>query len=269
MTITSDHAAPPVRRPFGLDGRSRRVLAIAATSYVGRLGSALAVLVTIPIARTTLPPDLFGVWMMLSGLLGFFAFADLGVGNGVLNRITAAHAAGDRAEQRRVMRAGYACTGAVGMVVLAVWLCWASLAPVPTAVVGDIVINHRREVLSALHVFFLLLAINIPASLVQKMQLGLQCGQWVGYAQCAAAAGTLIGVPAALALGGGLPALVMASLGMQVAANLASAWLWRRRLARTRSRNPDPPATGVPADRPRAPSWRSPPEPRHTVAVGE
>lgn len=233
MTTTSDHAVPHARRFFRLDGRSRRVLTIAATSYVGRLGSALAVLITIPIARATLPPDLFGVWMMLSGLVGFFAFADLGVGNGVLNRVTATYVAGDQVEQRRVMRAGYACTGAVGLLVLAVWLGWVVLAPVPTAAVGDIAVEHRSEVLLALHVFVVLLAINISASLIQKQQLGVQCGHWVGYAQLGAATGMLIGVPAALALGGGLPALVMGSLGMQVAANLVSAWLWRRRHAKT------------------------------------
>ena len=251
MTTTSDHAAAPVHRALGLDGRSRRVLAIAAASYLGRLGSALAVLVTIPMARTALPPDLFGVWMMLSGLVAFFAFADLGVGNGVLNRMTAAHAAGDRAEQRRVMRAGYACTGVVGALMLAVWLCWATLAPVPTVVVGDIALEHRPEVLWALHVFVLLLAVNIPASLIQKKQLGLQCGYWVGYAQFGAAAGTLIGVPAALALGGGLPALVLGSLGMQVSVNLISAWLWRRRTARSN-------ASLLPEHRQqwRTPEWR-------------
>lgn len=196
-----------------------------------------------------MPPDLFGVWMMLSGLVGFFAFADLGVGNGVLNRMTAAHAAGDQREQRRVMRAGYACTGAVGFTVLAVWLGWVALTPIPTIAVGDIAVEHRREVLFALHVFVFLLAINIPASLIQKQQLGLQSGHWVGYAQLGAAAGTLIGVPAALALGSGLPALVMGSLGMQVGANLVSAWLWRRRHAKTSTSGSSTPLR-------EAPEWR-------------
>jgi O-antigen/teichoic acid export membrane protein len=205
----------------------------AATSYLGRVVAALAVLVTIPIARTALPADLFGVWMMLTGLLTFFAFADLGVGNGVLNRITAAHAAGDLDEQRRVMRAGYACTGTMGALVLASWLCWGQLAPVPTAFVGSVALEHQSEVMRALNVFFLLLAMNIPASLVQKMQLGRQRGQWVGIAQAGGAVGTLIGVPVSLSLGGGLAALVVASLGMQVAANLVSTVLWCGRLSKT------------------------------------
>jgi O-antigen/teichoic acid export membrane protein len=229
MTITSNRATTPASKLFRLDHRSRRILVIAATSYAGRLGSALAVLVTIPLAKASLPPDLFGVWMMISGLVGFFAFADLGVGNGVLNRITIAHAAGDLKEQHRVMRAGYACTCAVAAVLLAAWFGWVALAPVATVVAGNIVPEHRSEVLWALHAFVVLLAVNIPASLIQKKQLGVQRGQWVGHTQLGAALGTLIGVPTALQLGGGLPGLVLGSLGMQVAANLLSSWLWYRK----------------------------------------
>lgn len=235
MTITSKYATTPASKLFRLDHRSRRILLIAATSYAGRLGSALVVLVTIPLAKASLPPDLFGVWMMLSGLLGFFAFADLGVGNGVLNRITAAHAAGDLKEQYRVMRAGYACTSAIAAVLLAAWFGWVALAPVATVVVGNVVPEHRSEVLWALHIFVVLLAVNIPASLIQKKQLGVQRGQWVGHTQLCAALGTLIGVPTALTLGGGLPALVLGSLGMQVAANLLSSWVWYRKRSSTDS----------------------------------
>ena len=219
-------------RWFGLEVRSLRLLTIAATSYLGRLASAAAVFVTIPMARAALPADLFGVWMMLSGLIAFFAFADLGVGNGVLNRMTSAHARGDRLEQRRVMRAGYACTLSVGALTLLVWMGWTMLARVPTIVVGDVDLSHQRDVLLALDVFVVLLAINIPASLGQKMQLGTQCGHWVGYTQFAAAIGTLVAVPAVLAVHGGLPALLLASLGVQVTANLTSAALWHRRFAR-------------------------------------
>ena len=236
MTTTSRPAEPSLSKPFAIDGRSLRVLTTAATSYLGKVVAALSVLVTIPIARAALPSDLFGVWMMLSGLLTFFAFADLGVGNGVLNRVTAAHAANDLDEQRRIMRAGYACTGTIGALVLATWLCWGQLAPVPTAFVGSVAVKHQDEVMTALNIFFLLLAINISANLVQKMQLGRQRGQWVGLAQAGGAIGTLVGVPVALALGGGLAGLVVASLGMQVAANLASTVLWHRQLSKTEGR---------------------------------
>jgi O-antigen/teichoic acid export membrane protein len=233
MTTTSRPPDTSLGKLLAIDGRSLRVLTTAATSYLGKFVATASVLVTIPIARAALPADLFGIWMMLSGLLAFFAFADLGIGNGVLNRITAAHAAGDLNEQRRTMRAGYACTGTIGALMLASWICWVELARMPTALVGSVAVEHEDEVMAALNIFFFLLAINIPASLVQKMQLGRQRGQWVGLAQAGGAVGTLIAVPASISFGGGLAGLVMASLGMQVAANLASTLLWNLQLYKT------------------------------------
>lgn len=173
---------------------------------------------------------------MLSGLLTFFAFADLGVGNSVLNRINVAHARDDGVEIRRVTVAGYMCTAAMGFVVVCLWLSWVNVSEVPTSVVGDVPPDQRPQVLAALHVFVLLLAINIPASLVQKSQLGMQSGHWVGLTQFAAAVGMLVSVPAVRVLGGGLMSFVLASLGVQVAANLANGLLWGRHLARARAR---------------------------------
>jgi O-antigen/teichoic acid export membrane protein len=188
--------------------------------------------------------------MMLTGLVGFFAFADLGVGNGVLNRVTALHAAGEVNEQRRVMRAGYACTVAVGLSLIAIWLAWVALSAAPTIAVGHIATEQQSEVLTAMHLFVVLLAVNIPASLAQKQQLGTQCGHWVGFAQLGAALATLIGVPIALVLGGGLPSLVLGSLGMQVGANLVSTWLWRRRLVKL-----DASSLGLPLQTGRIREW--------------
>jgi O-antigen/teichoic acid export membrane protein len=184
------------------------------------------VLVTIPIARRELSPELFGVWMMLSALLGFFAFADLGVGNAVLNRITAARAVGDAAETRRVLVGGYVCTSSVGLALLAAWAGWCVTADEPTLVAGHIAPENRLSVLTALHIFALLLAINIPASLIQKVQLGAQQGHWIGTAQLAASFAMLAAVPTTLHFGGGLPMLVVASLGALVVANVASSMFW-------------------------------------------
>ena len=242
MTTTSEAVVESKPGSFNLDARSLRVVTVAGASYLGRIGAAVAVLITIPMARQQLDPELFGVWMMLSSMLAFFAFADLGVGNGVLNRIIAAHAAQDGAEQRRVLRAGYACTGAVGAIVLAAWAFWVAVAAVPTSVVGVLRDAHRSEVLLALHLFVVLMAVNISVGMVQKVQLGLQQGQWVGIAQLVASVAMLVAVPSALALGGGLPVLVMASLGTQVLTNLVSAWLWRRHVSLSHG---GPPATAA------------------------
>lgn len=209
-----------------MDARLLRVVATAGASYLGRFGSGIAVLVTLPMARRTLDPELFGVWMMLSALLSFMAFADLGIGNGVLNKTTQAKASGDALQLRRVLTSGYVCTGLVGVALYLIWLVWSHLSAEPTRVAGHINPVHRAEVLQALGIFAAILAVNIPASLIQRVQLGMQQGYWTGISQFVSALLLLVAVPLALSSGGGLTALVLATLGIQALVNIANAVIW-------------------------------------------
>lgn len=209
-----------------IDERTRRVVLTAGAAYAGRFGMAISLLVTIPIARHSLGPDLFGAWMLLSTMLSFFAFADFGVGNVVLNRVTAARAAGDAAQTGRVIAGGYVCTTLVGLAVVIAWFTWCAVADDPTVVAGRVSPGDQPQVMAALHVFVVLLALNLPASLIQKVQLGSQQGHWIGGAQLVASLTTLVAVPTVLHLGGGLPALVLSSLGVLVFVNMASTVLW-------------------------------------------
>ncbi len=211
------------------DPRLLRVATTAVTSHAGRFGAGIVVLVTIPMARAALSPDLFGTWMMLTALLGFFSFADLGIGNGLLNQVTQARAEADVPRLRRILAAGYVCTGAVGTMLAAAWGLWLIASPEPTSVVGRVSAENAPAVLAALTTFAVLVAINIPATLVQKAQLGFQQGHWIGIAQLASSVVTLVAVPCILHEHGPLFALVLATLGAQTTANLASTWLWLRR----------------------------------------
>ncbi len=211
------------------DPRLLRVVVTAAASYAGRFGSGIVVLVTIPMARAALDPELFGTWMMLTALLGFFNFADLGVGNGVLNKVTQARAAGDGPLLQRVLTAGYACTMAAGVLLLAAWGLWVVSSPMPASVAGRVSAANAPAVLAAFTTFATLLAINIPAALIQKAQLGYQQGYWIGLTQLSSSAVTLIAVPWILRAHGPLFALVLATLGVQALANIASTLFWLRR----------------------------------------
>lgn len=210
----------------------RRVVGTAAAGYLGRFGSGIAVLITLPMARQALPSELFGVWMMLSALLAFMSFADLGIGNGVLNRATRAKASGDRDELRRTLTAGYACTGGIGAVLILMWLLWSRFAAEPTSVAGAISPEYRADVMAALAAFVAVLAVNIPASLIQRVQLGMQQGYWNGIAQFCGAMLMLAAVLLTLRHGGGVAALVLATLGVQAGVNILNTlvWLWHQQL---------------------------------------
>ncbi len=212
-----------------MDQRTGRILATAAASYLGRFGSAIVLLVTIPVARQHLVPELFGVWMMLSSLLSFFVFADLGVGNGVLNRVTLARANAREDDFAHAVAGGYLCTGLVSIALVAAWFAWRLMSHDPTAAVGKLTPTSQAQALDALQAFVLLLALNVPATLIQKIQLGCQQGHLVGLSQLGASIATLIFVPTALMMDGPLWLLVAASFGMQVLANVINSVWWLAR----------------------------------------
>lgn len=231
-----------------LDPRTRRVLVVGASTYLGRLGGALAVLIYAAMAQEALGPERFGVWMWLSALLGFAAFADLGIGNALLNRVTAVWA-GERAEGRRQLAlellAAWACTVAMGLALLLAWWLWWAWAADPASLVGPVAPQNRQEVLAGLNTFVWLFAINLSAGLIQRVQLGALDGHWVGVAQLVASVLTLLALPLALSMGGGLPALVWSTLGVQCLVNVASTvwwlsrqgvWAWLRRASLGRAR---------------------------------
>ena len=217
---------------LSVDARMLRVIATAGATYLGRFGSGVVILITLPMARQSLHPELFGVWMMLSALLGFMVFADLGIGNGVLNKITEAQATGDRELLRRVLISGYVSTFAVALLIFVIWLAWSRLSTEPTLIAGQISLEHRADVMKALTVFAVVLVINIPASLIQRVQLGMQQGYWNGIAQFGGSLLTLVAVPLTLNHGGGVAELVLATLGVQVAVNIVNSlvWLYRNNL---------------------------------------
>lgn len=212
-----------------IDARTKRVVAVAAASYLGRFGQGIAVLVNLPLARESLSPELFGVWMMLSALLGFMAFADLGIGNGVLNEATKAKATGNQELLQRTLASGYVITGIVGCSLLLIWIAWIKFSIEPTALAGAISVENQPEVLKALSIFAVVLAVNIPASLILRVQLGAQQGYLNGLNQLTYALLTMILVPLTLHLGGSVSELVLATLGIQALINTLNSVIWFQR----------------------------------------
>ena len=209
-----------------LDAPTVRIILTAGTTYIGRFSSTIAVLVNLPMARQSLSPELFGVWMLLSALLGFMSFADLGVGNGVLNNTTKVNAKRDTKFLHRTLISGYAVTSGAGLLLYLSWLLWSCLSHESTSLVGHISMVNRVEVMRALTIFVFFLAINIPFSLVQKVQLGLQKGYWNGVNQLVSALLMILAVPLTLSYGGGLSELILATLGVQTLVNVTNTLIW-------------------------------------------
>ena len=64
--------------------RYRRVFFTTTTSAIARVVQIVASLLTVPLTLRYLGPELYGLWLTMSSVMAMFAFADLGVGNGLL-----------------------------------------------------------------------------------------------------------------------------------------------------------------------------------------
>ena len=200
------------RTPEGRsDERHRRIALSAATSALSKVLGMVAALVSIPLALGYLGGERFGIWSTLSSLMVALQFADLGIGNGIINRVAEAQGRGDRAAIRRYLSSGLlallAIAAVVGLMlpVVVMWVPWAQVFRLSDALAVE-------EVRPAVAAFMACIALAIPLGVVQRVQMGLQRGFVASLWQCASNVLSLLAIWAATHLQLGLAWLVLALL---------------------------------------------------------
>jgi len=193
--------------------RHRRIMFSALASALAKIISVTTALISVPLTLHYLGSERYGMWMTISSLAAILAFADLGIGNGMLNAITTAHGHDDRAAVRGYVSSGFFALSLVSLSLLCVLavtyrvIPWVKLFNVQ----NDIA---RQEVGPAVAVFFVCFALSIPMAVVQRVQLALQRGFLSSLWQCLASTFGLIGVLVAIRQEAGLPWLVLAFVGV-------------------------------------------------------
>jgi O-antigen/teichoic acid export membrane protein len=208
--------------------RHRRAALSALAAALSKVIAVLTTLVSIPLALAYLGDERFGIWSTLSALVLALQFADLGLGNGVVNAVSAALGAGDRAAMRRYISSGFyalmaVCTLLALLAALLVpVLPWSELFSLRTD-------QARAEVLPAVAVFAACLALAVPLGLVQRVQIALQRGFIASAWQCAANLLALLAIWQATVWQLALPWLVLALLGAPLLTALVNAmvFFWR------------------------------------------
>lgn len=206
-----------------LHARKRKVRLVysAGMSLVAKIISVATAFITVPLTLHYLGPERYGMWMVMSSLLAMLAFADLGIGNGVLNSVAAAYGRDDRSAIREASASGMAILAVIALVLLAAFMlaypfiAWERLFNVKTA-------GARAEAGPAVLAFFVCFAIAIPVNVVQKVQAGLQRGFLASSWSCAGSVLSLCFVLLVVHWQGGLVELVVAFLAGPLIANLAN-----------------------------------------------
>ncbi|WP_432050510.1 lipopolysaccharide biosynthesis protein [Verrucosispora sp. NA02020] len=159
--------APPAVETLAAGDRDRRVTVGIATAMAAKGIGLAAPLVVTPACFGYLGDQRYGLWMAVTALTGMAWFADLGLGNGLLTRLS--HHVHDVRAQAREISSAFATLGAVAVVLVVALVVvvptvgWAGLFGVTDARVAA---DATTMVLLCFGAF----AVNIPFSLIQRIQ---------------------------------------------------------------------------------------------------
>lgn len=225
------------------EGRSQERYRRAALTTIASIGAkgitTVTAVISVPLTIGYLGTERYGVWMTISATIAMLSFADLGIGNGLLNALSESNGKDDREAAREyVSSAFFMLSGIAGVMAF----CFALTYPfIPWARVFNISSAlGASEAGPATMVFAGCFLINIPLGIVQRVQMGYQEGfansVWLALGGLLGLGGILL----AVYFRAGLPWLVLAMGGAPAVATVLNGavlfgvrrpWLlpsWRR-----------------------------------------
>jgi len=202
--------------------RNRRAVLTSGIAALARVVQIGTLLITVRLTLKYLGNERFGLWMTISSVLAMAAFADFGVGLGVLNTVSSAFGRDDMEGIRKAVSSGFAVLNFIAALLL---LCFFAIYRVVNWADFFHVVSPqaRSEAGPALAVFATCFALNIAMDVVQRVQLGLQQGYHYGLWQLCGSIAGFFGVLAGIWLHVSLPVLVVAIAGAPVFATALNA----------------------------------------------
>ncbi len=199
--------------------RYRRIVLTAAAAAAAKGVAILTALVSVPLTVSYLGPERYGLWMTIASVVAVLQFADLGLGNGLLNSVSEANGRDDREMASRYVSSGFFLLTAVSIILGAIFLLLYPSLPWQRIfnVSSPVAVAEAGPAVAMLATTFL---ISIPLGIIQRVQMGYQEGftnsLWAAAGNLLGLAGVLI----AIRLKAGLPWLVLAMAGAPAVASL-------------------------------------------------
>lgn len=199
--------------------RFRRIGLTTATSIAARGIGFVTSLITVPLTLHYLGTERYGLWATLSSIIALASFADLGLGNGLLNALAGAHGRDDRDTAARevstavILLFTVAATLGVAFLLAYPHIDWARVYNVTSPEAG-------AEAGPATAAFIGCILANLPLGVVARIRQGYQEGYRTSVFD---AAGNILGlllVLLAIHFRAPLVWLVLAMAGAPVIANL-------------------------------------------------
>lgn len=196
------------------------------TSVLARGIAALAPLILIPVMIDYLGVSVYGIWAAAAAVSGMAAFADLGLGNGLMTRLPAALATGELRRARIYISSSYALLAVVAA--LGIGATWLGSSSIPWATLLGAQDSGTSEIAPLVAgVCISAFLVNVPLSLVQRVQYAKQQAGESNLWLAGGSVGTIVGVLTATSHGASpLLVVALAVAGPPTASVLQSLWFY-------------------------------------------
>jgi O-antigen/teichoic acid export membrane protein len=196
--------------------RGKHIKFTVVTGLMVRASAMLVTIISVPLTISYLGNERFGLWMTATSIVSMLAFADFGIGNGLLSAVAEASGRDDLEQIRRYISSGFAILVAIAACILLLFFAtayplvdWPHVFNVHTP-------TARSEAGPAIAALVLCVAASVSALVVPRVELALQHGfiynLWVTIGQIAAiSAICLVSINH-----GGVPLLILALSGIPV-----------------------------------------------------
>jgi O-antigen/teichoic acid export membrane protein len=122
----------------------------------------------VPMTLHYLDKERYGIWLTMASIVGWFSFFDVGIGNGLRNKLSEAIAKGDTRLARVYVSTSYACVAAIFLsLMLLFWvvsphLHWASILNTSPGLAGEL----KRMMLVVFSFFCLQFILNLIGNIL-------------------------------------------------------------------------------------------------------
>lgn len=202
-----------------INKRDSRLVISVLTSVFAKVISIGATLVTFPLTLEYLGAEEFGVWLVISSVVGFIVFSDLGVGMGLQNALSKSYGKNDKNMPKHHIANAYISVSAISLTLI--FLTVFTFHHLPTEKIFKSTDSKLLESATVSLKFALILFfIGMPISLVQRVLNGIQKTYLANFVLLLGSIASLISILISVYFELGLPLLVSLFIASPIFAQL-------------------------------------------------
>ncbi len=182
--------------------RDHRLIKSAIYSIASKLTGIAVSIVTIPLTLEYLGKELFGVWMLVTGILATISFADLGIGIGLQNGISKSFGLEDPKIARNYIKNAYITVFSLTsfFILLFLAILFAEKLIPPNLSISEVSTETKNALIAGVFLYL----IGVPTSLIHRVLNGYQENHTTNILIIAGSLLSLIGIYASVTLDLGL-----------------------------------------------------------------